>query len=170
MKFPKPYVKDSDLVHVIMETPLKSRNKFAYDEKTGLYKLKKMLPDGLAFPFGMGFIPGTKGADGDPLDALVLIREIIYPGCLVEAKLLGVIEAEQKEKGKKKVRNDRFLVMVEGHESYEHVNSIEDLGEKKIRAIGDFFEAYNKFEGRKFTVINIVKARKAHKLIKKQEV
>lgn len=169
MKFPKAYVINSDLVHVIMETPMKSRNKYAYDEETGLFKLKKMLPDGFTFPFGMGFIPGTKGADGDPLDALVLIHEIIYPGCLVEAKLLGVMEAKQKEKGKKAVRNDRFLTMVEGHEDYEKINSIEDLGDKKIKAIGEFFTAYNEFEGKKFKVLNIVKARGAHKVIKKQK-
>src|SRR3954465_7884573 len=111
MKFPKAYSKDKSYVNVIIETPYKSRNKFDYDKETGLFRLRKVIPTGMEFPCDMGFIPGTKGEDGDPLDALLLMDELTYPGCLVECRLLGVITAEQSEPGKPTKRNDRFMAV-----------------------------------------------------------
>jgi inorganic pyrophosphatase len=157
-------------VNVIIETPYKSRNKFDYDTKTGLFKFKKVIPTGMEFPCDMGFIPHTKGEDGDPLDALVLMDEITYPACLVECRLLGVIKAKQKEKGKKSVRNDRFILVPAGMKEYDHLKEVEDLNETKVKAIADFFKNYNKEEGREFELMEVSGAAEAHKLIKKARV
>jgi inorganic pyrophosphatase len=102
-----PFDEDDNL-NVIIETPMGCRNKYAYDPELGLFVLKKALPKGMSFPFDFGFIPSTVGGDGDPLDVLVITEEAAYPGCLVRAHLLGVVEAEQKGKGKAK-RNDRLV-------------------------------------------------------------
>ena len=88
---------ESETLNVIIDTPKGSRNKFEFDETQGLFKLRGVLPVGASFPFDFGFIPSTKGGDGDPLDALVLMDEPAFPGCLIEARLIGVIEASDFE-------------------------------------------------------------------------
>lgn len=169
MKFPKAYSHNERDIHVIIETPYKSRNKFDYDPDTGLFKFKKIVPTGMEFPCEMGFIPHTKGEDGDPLDALVLMDEITYPGCLVECRLLGVIKASQKEKGKKKFRNDRFLLVPASVKEYSHLHRIQDVNQAKVEAIAFFFENYNKEEGKRFKLLGIGDDKEAHKLIKKSQ-
>src|SRR3979409_85017 len=84
----------------IIETPKSSRNKFDYDPESNLFKLGGLLPEGMMFPFDFGFIPSTLGEDGDPLDILVLMDAPAHVGCLIEIRLIGIIEAEQTEDGK----------------------------------------------------------------------
>src|SRR5262247_3666073 len=103
-----PFGPKSEYVNVIIETPKGSRTKFKYDEEHGLFMFDKALPIGQSFPFDFGFLPSTRGGDGDPLDVLVLTSEPTFCGCLIYAKLLGIIEAEQTEEGKT-VRNDRLI-------------------------------------------------------------
>src|SRR6478672_5539871 len=98
-------------LNVVIETPKGSRVKYAYNEELGMFELKKALPEGMMFPFNFGFIPGTKADDGDPLDILILNEEPLFPGCLVKARAIAVIEAEQTEKDGKKERNDRLIGM-----------------------------------------------------------
>ena len=83
------------ILDVIIETPKGSRNKFKYDSTSRMFKLSKVLPEGMMFPYDFGFVPSSTGGDGDPLDVLVLMDEPTFPGCLLECRLIGVIEAEQ---------------------------------------------------------------------------
>src|SRR5579863_6552923 len=92
--------------NAIIETPKGRRNKFDYNEKYGLFELGGLLPEGLSFPYDFGFIPKTRGDDGDPLDVMVLMEEPAHIGCLLQVRILGVLIAEQIE-GKKKVSNNR---------------------------------------------------------------
>src|ERR1700730_1275382 len=89
----------AELVRVIVETPKGSRNKYAFSEDRRIFELSKVLPTGMDFPYDFGFVPSTRAEDGDPIDVLLLMDESAYPGCLVEARLVGVIEAEQDEDG-----------------------------------------------------------------------
>src|SRR3712207_9187895 len=82
----------ADEVNVIVETPKGSRNKFDCDEEYRLFTLGGVLPAGAVFPFDFGFIPSTRGGDGDPLDILILMDEPAFTGCLVSARVIGVIE------------------------------------------------------------------------------
>ena len=87
----RPFDRKSGNLNVIIDTPKGSRNKYSFDFKFSVYKLKSVLPHGAVFPFDFGSIPGTIADDGDPLDVLVLMDEPVFIGCLVEARLLGVI-------------------------------------------------------------------------------
>jgi inorganic pyrophosphatase len=98
-------------VHVVVEASRGMTAKCKYDPRRALFVLGKPLPHGLVYPFDWGFIPGTKGGDGDPLDALILHDAACPVGCLVECKPIAVLEIEQQEKGKRKQRNDRFLLI-----------------------------------------------------------
>src|SRR5438552_18908900 len=117
---------ESGALNVIIETAKGSRNKLKYDAERGLFQLSKVLPRGAVFPFNFGFIPSTRGEDGDPLDVLVLMDEPLTTGCLVTCRLLGALEAEQTEDGEA-VRNDRLIAVVEACQAHEEVRSVGDL-------------------------------------------
>src|SRR3569832_539645 len=98
-------------VHVVVEACRGMTAKCRYDPERGLFVLGKPLPHGLVYPYDWGFIPGTKGGDGDPLDALVLHDAACPVGCLMECDPIAVLQIEEQEKGKKKERNDRFILI-----------------------------------------------------------
>src|ERR1700761_9486676 len=91
---------------VIIETPKGRRNKFDYDPHLEAFTLGGLLAEGLSFPFDFGFIPSTKAADGDALDVMVLMDEPAHVGCVLDVRLIGIIEAEQSD-GKATIENDR---------------------------------------------------------------
>jgi inorganic pyrophosphatase len=138
--------------NVVVDTPKGSRNKYKFDDKTQVWRLSKILPLGASFPFDFGFIPSTKGEDGDPVDVLVLSEEPAFAGCVLPAVLVGIIEAEQTEKGKT-VRNDRLIAVIETPHNQPPVRSLEELGEQRLAEIEHFFVAYNEMEGREFKVL-----------------
>jgi inorganic pyrophosphatase len=143
-------------------------NKYTYDPGLQLFKLSKILQQGLNFPLHFGFIPGTKGDDGDPLDVLVLMDEPSFPGCFIECKVLGAIEAEQTERDGKTVRNDRLIgAAVESHR-YKHFNNIDDLDNYLLKEITNFFITYNEMSGKVFKPLQNSNSQKAIDLIKKQ--
>ena len=140
---------DSQRLQVVIDTPKGSRNKYKYDAEQGVWRLSKALPLGAAFPFDFGFIPSTRGEDGDPIDALVVMDEPAFPGCVVGVRLVGVIEAEQTEGGKT-VRNDRLVAVLDTPYNPAPVRSLDELGHQRLDEIEHFFIAYNEAEGRKF--------------------
>src|SRR6267143_3217601 len=119
---------DKRLFQVVVETPKGSRNKDAFDPDHRVFELKKVLPAGMAFPYDFGFLPSTKGGDGDPLDVLVLMDEPAFPGCVLKCRLIGVIEGEQRDKKKKKKeRNDRLIAIQEdAAHSWADIKTIDD--------------------------------------------
>lgn len=165
MKMPETFVKNSDNINVIIETPKGSGVKYTFDTKAKLFKLSSILAEGLVFPFNFGFIPNTRGEDGDPLDVLVLFDNPCYPGCLIECKVIGVIEAEQTEKNET-VRNDRIITTAVEAERYNKVNSLKDLDKYMMDEIVNFFISYNKMNNKIFTPLGNEGPKKAIELIK----
>ena len=144
-----PFDAESDCVQVIIETPKDHRNKYSYDPARGLFRLKSVLPAGHVFPFDFGFIPGTCGEDGDPLDILVLMEEPATQGCMVLSRLIGVIEAEQTEDGETK-KNDRLIGVSAVSHDYKSVQSLDQMSPSIMEEIEHFFISYNQIRGRKF--------------------
>jgi inorganic pyrophosphatase len=144
--------RESGLVNAVVETPAGSRNKYRYDEKIGLFRLHKVLPRGARFPFDFGFIPGTRAADGDPIDLLIIADESSVQGTLLTVRLIGALEAEQTER-KETIRNDRLLGVPQGEKIRPSARSMKDLPKKMIEEIEHFFVAYNQAEGRRFVVL-----------------
>jgi inorganic pyrophosphatase len=147
-----PFDAESGHVNAIIDTPKGSRNKFQYDEKLGIFKLGGALPLGAVFPFDFGYIPSTKGGDGDPLDILILMDEPAFPGCLVPAKLIGVIEAEQRE-DQEITRNDRLIAIAADSRNHTHIRFLGDLNNNLIHEIEMFFVSYNETKGKRFEVL-----------------
>jgi len=149
----------------IIETPKGSRNKFDYDPDSGLFMLGGLLPEGMMFPFDFGFIPSTLGEDGDPLDILVLMDAPAHVGCLIEVRIIGIIEAEQTEDGKTE-SNDRLLGVAIHSYDHEDLESIDDVSKTLLDQLEAFFVSYNKQRGKKFKVKGIGAPAKAIKFLK----
>ena len=142
-----PVDPDTGELNVVIETPRGSRTKYKYDEKTCLFKLGKVLPKGMAFPYDFGFLPGTRGGDDDPLDVLLLADEPVPMGCWVESRLIGALEAEQTEEGRTN-RNDRLLAVASESHDYAHVHTIDDLPGNILDQIEYFFTSSLAAEGK----------------------
>ena len=101
-----------DPIDIVIETPRGSSQKYDYDPESKFFRLKKILPGGMVFPYDFGFIPDTKGEDGDPLDILIISEFNSFPGCIITCRIIGGIKATQLERDKKEpVRNDRFMAV-----------------------------------------------------------
>jgi inorganic pyrophosphatase len=161
-----PFDRKSGELNVIIETPRGCRNKYAYDEKLRIFTLSGFLPAGAVFPFDFGFVPQTEGEDGDPLDVLVLMDEPAFAGCLVQCRLLGVIEANQTEDGKTE-RNDRLIAVAGNSRNHEDVKSISDLNDNLVHEIEHFFVSYNESKGKKFDLLGCRGVARATQLVKK---
>ena len=163
-----PFDPKSGTLNVVIDTPKGCRSKFSYDMKRKAYMLKSVLPQGAVFPFDFGSIPGTVGEDGDPLDALVLMDEPAFCGCLIESRLLGVIEAEQSEDGKTE-RNDRLIAVAAESPTHSEIRSLSDLSPTLINEIEHFFVSYNQQRGKKFRPLGRHGPKRAEQLVKKQK-
>lgn len=149
----------------IIETPKGCRNKFDYDPDSNLFMLGGLLPEGMMFPFDFGFIPSTLGADGDPLDILVLMDAPAHVGCLIEVRLVGVISAQQTD-GDEKESNDRLLGVAIHSYDHEDITTIDDVSNTLLSQLEEFFVSYNKQRGKKFKVTGTGGPRKALKFLK----
>jgi inorganic pyrophosphatase len=153
-----------ELLQVVIETPRGSRNKYSFDVEQRVFRLKSSLPTGMAFPFDFGFVPGTIGGDGDPLDVLVLIEEPTFPGCVLLVRLLGAMEVEQTERGKTK-RNDRLIAAAEVSQLFAKVQSIDDLPRQLRTEIDEFFTNYHRLQGTESHTLRWTKPAGAQRLI-----
>jgi inorganic pyrophosphatase len=140
-------------VVVVIETPSGSGNKLKFDDGLGIYRLERVLPAGMTFPFDFGFIPETVADDGDPLDAIVLLDSPVYPSCVVLARLIGILEAEQRSKGDRKwERNDRLVAVAGGPKGHASISSLDDVDSFRLQAIESFFANYHALDGDSFRV------------------
>lgn len=159
-----PFDENSGHVNAIIDTPKGSRNKFKYDGKLGMFRLGGALPLGAVFPFDFGYIPSTRGGDGDPLDILILMDDPAFTGCLVPAKLIGVIEANQTE-DQETTRNDRLIAVAADSRNHSHVRFLGDLNHNVVHEIGRFFVSYNETKGKEFEILSRLGPDRAVKVI-----
>src|ERR1041385_5288154 len=123
---PLPLDPNKRICRAIIETPKGFRNKFDYDPDSDLFMLGGLLPEGMMFPFDFGFIPSTLGEDGDPLDIMVLMDAPAHVGCLIEVRIIGIINAEQTDDGKTE-SNDRLLGVAVHSYDHEDLKSINEV-------------------------------------------
>jgi len=169
LKLPHKLDPEKLTCRAIVETPKGRRSKFDYDPETGLFELKGLLPEGMSFPMDFGFIPATKAEDGDPTDVLVLNDEATPVGCLVQVRLIGVIEGEQTE-GDETVRNDRILAVGCTSRLYGTISSVDDLEADFVDHLTQFWVNYNALKGKRFEVLRVGDAQAAAELIRRTSV
>lgn len=150
----------------VIETPKGSRNKFDYDPDSNLFMLGGLLPEGMMFPFDFGFIPSTLGDDGDPLDVMVLMDAPAHVGCLIELRIIGIIEAKQTEDGKTE-KNDRLLAVAIHSYDHEDLTTINGVSKTLLDQVEAFFVSYNEQRGKKFRITGTGGPKEAIKFLKR---
>jgi inorganic pyrophosphatase len=156
---------ETNVCTAIVETPRGCRNKFDYDPDSNLFKLGGLLPEGMMFPFDFGFIPSSLGDDGDPLDIMVLMDAPAHVGCLMEVRIIGIIEAKQTQDGKTE-RNDRLLGVAVHSYDHENLKSISSVSRTLLDQVEQFFVSYNKQRGKKFKVTGTGGPKRALKVLR----
>jgi inorganic pyrophosphatase len=126
---------------VTIEIPKGSRNKYELDHKTGRIRLDRMLFTSTRYPDDYGFIEETLGEDGDPLDALVLLEEPTFPGCLIRCRALGMFRMRDEAGG-----DDKILCVPSGDTRASWRQDIDDVSEFHRLEIQHFFEIYKDLE------------------------
>ncbi len=126
---------------VTIEIPKGHRNKYEVDHETGRIRLDRMLFTAMAYPSDYGYIEDTLGEDGDPLDALVLLDEPTFPGCIVRARPIGMFHMRDEAGG-----DDKILCIPAGDPRRSHVTELEHVNEFERLEIQHFFETYKDLE------------------------
>lgn len=129
---------------VTIEIPRGERNKYEMDHKTGRIKLDRTLFTATQYPADYGFVEHSLGEDGDPLDALVLVQEPTFPGCLICCRAIGMFQMRDEKGG-----DDKVLCVPTGDPRQEHLRDIDDLDDYLRVAIQHFFEVYKALEPHK---------------------
>lgn len=150
------------VVNVIVETVRGDRNKLAYDEELGIFRLKKVLPEGMSFPHDFGFVPSTRGGDGDPLDAMVLMDAPATTGCLIACRPIGIILGEQESDGARE-RNDILLTVAAPSRTHAHLERLDDLDRTVLHELTRFFVNYHAAYGETYRVLGCKGPRQAWK-------
>lgn len=136
--------KETMIVTVVIEIPKGSRNKYEYDKERKALKFDRMLFSAVHYPSDYGFIQGTLAQDGDPLDALVLVWEPTFPGCIIEAKPVGLFKMWD-EKGP----DEKILCVPIYDPLWNHIKKISDVPPHLLKEIEHFFAVYKELEKKK---------------------
>jgi inorganic pyrophosphatase len=126
---------------VVVEIPQGNRNKYEMDHETGRIRLDRMLFTSTRYPADYGFIEGTLGDDGDPLDALVLLQEPTFPGCVILCRAIGMYRMRDEKGG-----DDKVLCVPARDPRVEHMRDIHHVPEFDRLEIQHFFAVYKELE------------------------
>ncbi|HET9492794.1 MAG TPA: inorganic diphosphatase [Chloroflexia bacterium] len=128
-------------VDVLVEIPRGSRNKYEFDHQRGVIRLDRVLYSSVHYPTDYGFVPRTLSEDGDELDALVMVEEPTFPGCLVVARPIGVLVMHD-EKGP----DSKVLAVPIREPRFAAVRTLADIPGHWLREIENFFETYKRLQ------------------------
>ncbi len=139
-----------DEIYVVVEIPMNSYVKYEVDKETGAIFVDRILYTAMIYPFNYGFIPSTLEEDGDPVDVLVLSHEPVFPGAVIPARPIGLLEMEDEEGPDSKVI---AVPTVKIDPRWANVNSINDLPKAYLDKIKHFFEHYKELEPGKWVKV-----------------
>lgn len=149
-------------IHVFVEIPKGSQNKYEWDEELNVLRLDRVLFSPMVYPGDYGFIPQTLGFDNDPLDALVFVTNATYPATIIDARPIGVLEIIDDGE-----EDDKILCVPVHDVRFNHMNNIDDIEEPFLNEIAHFFTVYKELEGKKVEVKGWKDAAEAKKIIER---
>ena len=152
-------------VEVVIEIPRGSRNKYEYDEATGMIRLDRVLSAAVFYPHEYGFVDGTRAGDGDHTDAIVLLDEPTFPGCRIRARPIGVLEMHD-DKGP----DQNILCVALGDPHWEHVQRLADVSPQKLIEVEHFFATYKLLEDKSVDVDGWADVERAKELLVEDRV
>lgn len=133
---PKP-----GLINVLIEIPGGSKNKYEFDKDLGAFALDRVLYASVRYPYDYGFIPNTLADDGDPLDGMVIMDEPTFPGCVIAARPIGMLEMIDGGD-----RDEKILCVPDKDPRYVDVKSLDDIASHRLEEIAEFFRTYKNLE------------------------
>lgn len=134
--------KAPEIVYAVVEVPKGSRNKYEYSKRAGVIKLDRVLYSPLHYPGDYGFIPQSYFEDGDPMDILVMMNEPTFPGCVIEARPVGMFKMIDKGEPDYKV-----LAVPATDPHFTDYHKLEDLPQHFHKEVGHFFMVYKHLQG-----------------------
>ncbi len=129
-------------VHVVVEIPKGSRNKYEYDQRLGIFKLDRVLYSPLHYPGDYGLVPQTVYDDGDPLDILVMVNEPTFSGCVIVARPLGILR--MLDRG---THDDKLLAVPATDPLFADYADLDDVPRHFLAEVAHFFKVYKDLEG-----------------------
>ncbi|ALI99204.1 inorganic diphosphatase [Rufibacter tibetensis] len=149
-----------NIVTGIIEIPKGSKAKYELDKDSGMLKLDRVLFSAVHYPANYGFIPQTYCDDKDPLDILVLCSIDVAPMCLIDAKVIGVMQMIDNNE-----EDDKIIAVAANDMSVKHINDISELPPHTLLEIQRFFEDYKKLENKEVIVENFLGREDAYRII-----
>ncbi len=140
---------DQELVDVLVETPKGSRAKYEWDSERGGLRLDRRLGSATVFPTDYGFVDGTRSADGETLDALVLGEEPLPAGCWVRARPIGVFWISYGRRGDddpERMTEPKIVTVPEGDPAWGEIHDVDDLSHHQRNQISHFFDVYKQLD------------------------
>jgi inorganic pyrophosphatase len=131
------------LVNLVVEIPAGSRNKYEYNQAAGLMVLDRVLHSSVRYPFDYGFVPNTLADDGAPLDALVIMEEPTFAGCLIRARPIGILDMVDSG-----AHDGKLLCVPDAGFCHRKIHSIRQIAPNTLEEVAEFFRTYKNMEGR----------------------
>ncbi len=125
------------VIEAIIEIPMGTQNKYEVDKKKNRIKLNRVLYSKMTYPAEYGFIENTLAEDGDPLDILVLATTSTFPGCIVDARVVGYLDMYDSGE-----HDEKIIAVVDADPRFEDINDINDIKDLQLREIKLFFRTY----------------------------
>lgn len=129
------------VLNVLIEIPGGSKNKYEFDKELGAFALDRVLYASVQYPFDYGFVPNTLADDGDPLDGIVMMDQPTFPGCVIAARPIGMLEMVDGGD-----RDEKILCVPAKDPRYNEVKSLKDVAPHRLDEIAEFFRTYKNLE------------------------
>lgn len=149
-----------EIINVVVEIPKGSMNKYEYDKRHNMIKLDRVLFSPFHYPGDYGIVPQTLSEDGDPLDALVLVTNPTFPGILIEARPIGLLQ--MKDDG---MLDDKVVCVSMNDPRYLHTTDITAIEDHYRSEIAHFFQVYKDLEGKKVEIMGWQSALDAKQIV-----
>ena len=133
---PKP-----GLINVLVEITAGSKNKYEFDKDLQAFALDRVLYSSVQYPYDYGFVPNTLADDGDPLDGMVMMDQPTFPGCVIAARPIGMLEMIDGGD-----RDEKILCVPDKDPRYTNVKSLSDIAPHRLEEIAEFFKTYKNLE------------------------
>ncbi|MBO8154917.1 MAG: inorganic diphosphatase [Bacillaceae bacterium] len=135
---------ENKVVDVFVEIPTGSQNKYEFDKEKGVFKLDRVLFSPQFYPAEYGYIDETLALDGDPLDALVMVTNPTFPGCVIEARVIGFLNMIDSGE-----EDQKLLAVPTEDPRFKDVKTLDDVPKHKLDEIAHFFQTYKDLQGKK---------------------
>ena len=139
-----PAISAAGNVHVLVEIPKGAHNKYELDEELGVLRLDRALHSAVYYPTEYGFVPGTRSADGERLDGLVLVDEPTFPGCLIETRAIGAMTIELSSGG----HEHKLLCVPVKEPRFAEYEDVAHVPGHVLKEIEHFFDVFKELEER----------------------